>query len=171
MNALFSTFGQVGIGAIIGFFLKYILDRRSKSFEIKHKLFQENRLSTVVKFYSGYAECVHVLVEYGIDGAYTKDKTIDDYNNAILVKLSTLMFSITTLNFYLDGNERSYVKEIMERVNFAEAYVRQLFDPGKTKDELLALDERIEIQLVQNDEIMRGFQEVVKATYNERQWL
>ena len=116
LTDLFTTYwSQVTLILLaLGYFIKRILDNKSKKIEINHSLFQQNRINTVNRFFS-----VSVKVELMFNQIATYEilehkLNAKDIDKIVFTQLNEMSQVLLELKIYFEKKEHSYFQRLSD---------------------------------------------------------
>jgi|GEM_PF-5977806 len=108
---LFSTYSAVTLAfiALIGYFIKRFFDLKSKKVEIRHSLFQQNKVTAIVYFVSSYIHMDKLIHKMWVDHKINISPHLE---NEIQVGLENFKVALTQLNLYLSSIEMNNFRRL-----------------------------------------------------------
>ena len=148
----------------LGYLLKRILDLRSKKIETNHSLFQQNRLSTVNRFFENYSKSELMWNQISIYDILNRKLSAKEIDKIIFPVLNELDKNLLELMIYFDEKEMRNFKIIVENIKSINQVLSNIYfdyDQDKTitnksnefalaKDKALLSNKRILIELAKS---------------------
>ncbi|NQU85785.1 MAG: hypothetical protein HQ541_08500 [Mariniphaga sp.] len=153
----------------IGYFVKRLLDIKSRKIEINHSLFQTNRITSVNNFFSNYSKVDLMWDQIAIYDIFLRKLTANEIDRIIIPPLNDLKRSLLELKIYFKPEEYKYFDELgiglssingkLSRLYFnVEGEIdvdRKIFEFGKFKSDVV----------MRNKELMDDLCEMLKKKF------
>lgn len=102
--------------AVVGFFVKKVLDDRSKRKEINHSFYQQNRVDAINRFLTRYASLEAVLRQLPVYRILNREISSTGIDNMISPPLNLLTSSTMELNLYFDSDTNELVMKLLNNL-------------------------------------------------------
>ena len=118
---------------VIGYFIKRFFDTKSKKIEINHTLYQQNRLTTVNRFFESYADAEKLWNEISIYKVVTKEYSTVDMDSLTRPILNELDRSLFELMIYFENDEYKKFEKLVSNIKSIHNKVRDLYFDYESK--------------------------------------
>jgi hypothetical protein len=153
----------------IGYFVKRGFDVKTKKIEINHSLYQQNRLSTVNRFFENYAKAEMMWNQIAIYDILSKKFAPNEIDKLIFPTLNELDRNILELMIYFEEPDHKKFKTLVSNLKSINQKLIELYfeyDPQKTTTNKSNDFELIKIKVYQvNEKILADLNRVIKEIY------
>ncbi len=111
---LFTTYwSQVTLILLaVGYFIKSMLDKKSKKNEINHTLFQQNKLISVNNFFLNYAKVEMMWNQISIFEILSRKLEANEMDRIILPSLNELRRNLLELKIYFNSKDHLFFEQL-----------------------------------------------------------
>jgi hypothetical protein len=168
---LFTTYwSQVTLLLIgIGYFIKRGFDIKTRKIEVNHSLYQQNRLSTVNRFFENYAKAEMMWNQIAIYDILSRKFAPKEIDKLIFPTLNELDKNLLELMIYFDESDYSKFKSLVSNIKSINHKLSELYfdyDANKTNTNKSNDLELIKIKVYrENKKILNDLNKVMKNIY------
>ncbi|GAA4457551.1 hypothetical protein [Rurimicrobium arvi] len=156
----------------VGYFVKRVLDLKSKKLEINYTLFQQHRIQSISNFLMNYAKADRVYLELShydiMNGKYTP-KELDEI---ILPTLGELQKAVLEIKIYFDQETYTPFCKVMEEFFDLNNMIMRTWLDNNDRTKIIPLSNKIHSykQRVRsrNEELLQQISNNVKLIYNAK---
>jgi len=120
--------------AIFGFWGQWYFNLRSKKIETKYLLFQQNKIVTVIKFYSCFTRAHKMWETFPIYKVLSQKLSVIDMDNIITPSLQDMKICLFELSLYFNEEDMKVFDSVNEQLTSINSLVYQIFF-GDIKDD------------------------------------
>ena len=125
----------------LGYFIKRVYDLKTKKIDAKHSLFQQNKISAIIQFFSVYSKVDSMWHSFPIHQVLDRKFSLDEIDKKLL-PLSELKISILQLTLYLCKEEINPFESILTGFQKINKQVSDMyFDPPVEKNRIALTNE------------------------------
>jgi hypothetical protein len=155
----------------IGYFIKRILDNKSKKIEINHSLFQQNRIISVNNFFSHYSKVESMWNQIAINKILSNSIDVKEIDKIIFPPLNELNRTFFELKIYFSDDDLKYFEELTDGLVSINRKLNNLYFEQQNEMSLLERSNEFFFfrasVLKNNNEILNKLCQRIKYTFKE----
>lgn len=111
-----------------GYFIKRLLDLKSKKNEINYTIFQQKRLETLQNFTTSYLEVEHLWMTLPIYRILERKLSAKDIDDIIFPKINKLKGYTLELKIYFEENDCKIFENLMNNMGLINSHLQYLYN-------------------------------------------
>lgn len=151
----------------IGYFIKRVLDNKSKKIEINYTIFQQKRLEALQNFISAYSSAEQMWREINLDEVATKTITAEKLDEILELPMKKMKNSVFELQVYLDNEDYILFEKILSNTtSYRTALTYLFFYSDKSAFELLSTFKTNSSHFLEDNRVLiKQVNNIVKKTF------
>ena len=113
--------------AIIGFFGQWYFTLKSKKIETKYLLFQQNKIASVLKFYSCYTRTIGMWETFPIYRMCSNEYNPDDMDKMVTAPLNELRLCLYELSLFFEKKHLDLFQKAIQRITDINDITYQIY--------------------------------------------